>query len=594
LPELRRRLFTGGATPEWLDEIRSFVQPLRTVASRIQDPPRELNDAAAILSELRSWWELLQGSEEERRAIESIEERRFRVADWEQEEVQELVADARRLREQVLERVGTTRIGILRELEQGLADLGQACGDQADLTARLAELSGRPAHRPPLFRDWLAHADKFRHSFKAVAQTHILTLERRLAETRESITAKLDELQHRLLSDVVRNDLVIARDDLAAVRDATEVEEILRALRAMNEITRQVEALEQRAREDLRAVAQAQEELASKHERLVVELTRVRGVELDLSSFARDLAALHEHAAEHSLEEHRGVTASLVEQLAALEAEFITRCRARLDEHGDAAQRAHDVLLRAGASPPVVDIGSVDDLATPHDAASAVIDARRQQNVLLRLARTMRDALDERRVRARADLQEIRPDDLGPADRQRAAQLLDQLEGVARTHHRSLIDALEAMASVIENCERFFDALQQEQRSARERLAELRRHFREFADDQLPRFCPELSDRVAALIYGVPEQPRQWSAVHHQLDRAAELFARVRLHAQRLAAEELDRAAEALRARIRTAAQAGFRDVAEKALAELDACGSDQLAPAALRQRVVNISQRRV
>ncbi len=594
LPQLRKRLFADGASPGWIVEVQELIQPLRTVAERIQDPPRELNEVGAILHELRGWSPLISNDEEIGRGIEDLEQRRFRIADWEQQEVDELVQEAGRLRAHVLDRVEQMRGTKQRDVEQGLSDLRQACGDQPELEARLAELSSRQSNRPQLFRDWLSHFEKLRHSFKNVAQYHIGTLESRLLDVRQRIGKRLAELEQRPLSDEVRKDTILAGEDLGDVREAADVEEILAQLRRVHEIAQQVEALEERAQRDLDVVEQQEKALAAQYEALVSELRRVRGVTLDLTAVGASIAVLRNNDTERVLEEHRRQAADLASALAGAEEDFVDRCRARLAEHLSFMQRAFEVLDRAGAQPPVAEPPAIAAEATPHEAAYAVLEVRRMQNILLRLARATRDRFDLRRERATPELRAIHADDLGPADRQRAAELLRALDALAARRDHNVIDALQSMTEVLEDCERFFEMLRQEQHSARERLAELLLRFREFTDDQLSQYCRELSERVAALLYGVPEHPRQWRAVHQQLDRAADLFGRVRRQAQRIAADEVHRAAETLRTRVRSGADASFRNHARKLLADLDACGTDQLPPAALRQRVIHAAQRRM
>lgn len=594
LPQLRKRLFTDGASPAWIVDVQELIQPLRVVVDRIQDPPRELNEVGTILTELRGWSALLTGDEEISRGIEDLELRRFRIADWEQHEVDELVEDSRRLRTSVLERVEQLRITKQREIEQGLRDLRQACGDQPELETRLLELSSRQSNRPQLFRDWLAHFEKFRHSFKNVAQYNIGTLEARLIEMRQRLAERVQELEHRPLSDEIRKDAVLAAEDLDDVRESADVEEILAQLRKVNEIGQQVEALEQRAQRDLEIVEQQEKSLIATYDALTAELARVKRVAVDLAPIDAQVSVLRDHHEARNLEEHRRQAAALASALDAAQARFVERCRAKLSEHLVGIQRAFEVLHRAGARPPIAEPPDISAEATPHESANAVLEARRIQNVLLRLARATRDQLDARRERAMHDLQGIEPDDLGPADRQRAGELTRELEESAASRDRNVISAVESMAEVLEDCDRFFDMLQQEQRSARERLVELHRHFREFTEDQLAHHCPQLSERVAGLLYGIPEHPRHWRAVHQQLDRAAELFGRVRRQAQRLAADELHRAAETLRANVRGGSDLSFRNHAQQLLADLDAFGTDRLPPAALRQRLLYAAQRRI
>lgn len=594
LPQMRRRLFADGASLAWITELQELTQPLRPIAERIQDPPRELNEVGAILTELRGWSPLLSNDEALGRGIEDLEQRRFRIADWEQHEVDELLDEARRLRADILGRVEQMRAKRQRDLEEGLRDLRQACGDQPDLEARLAALASRQSNRPQLFRDWLAHFDKFQHSFVAVAMYHIGTLESRLLESRQRIEGKLADLERRPLSDEVRNETILAAGDLAEVREASNVEETLMQLRRVNEIARRVQTLEERAQRDFEAVGAQEQALAARYESLILELRRVRGVTVDRTPIDQALALLRENDKERELETHRRHATRLASAIVAAEADFVAQCRARLAEHLDAVRHAFTVLDRAAAEPPAVPQPTIGEDATPHDAVEALFEARHAQNVLFRLGRATRDAFDERRARASRELHAIHPEDLGPADRQRSGELLRALDALAASRDRDLFRALDAITGVLADCDRFLETRRQEQHSARERLEELHSRFREFTDDQLSQYCRELSERVAGLLYGVPEHSRQWHAVHQQLDRAADLFVRVRRQAERVAADELHRAAETLRTRIRGGADASFRNYARSLLTELDGFGTDRLPPAALRQRVFHAAQQRI
>ncbi|HEX9985000.1 MAG TPA: hypothetical protein VGF69_17190 [Thermoanaerobaculia bacterium] len=594
LPVFRRRLYTDGSTTEWLDEIRGLIQPLRSVAHRVQDPPRELGEVGVILSEARNWVALLGSSEDVGRAIERLEERRFRVADWQPAEANEFVDEAQRLRASLLEQVQRMRDTMQHDLEEGVSLLRQACGDQPELDVGLTELSSRQSNRPQLFRDWRAQFEKVRHTFRSSAQTHIATLETRLAEARERLRGKLESLDQRPLSDEARKEVVLYGQDLAAAGNADGIDAILRELRTVNDIARGVDALERRVAHEVEELEAQQRELATRHAALEAEQSRVKGVEIDLTGIPAKIAMLGGGAVTGSLEQRRMQASTLAAELTAIESDFVDRCRARLDEQLRAIGRAIDVLRRAGAAPQESELPSIEAGATARAAAEALLEGRRAQNVLLRLARTAKAELEVRRTRALAELDTLRADDLGPAERQRAEQLRRDLTVMPEVRGGPVLDAIESTAMLLEQCGHFFDALQQEQRSARERLGELLARFREFSDEHLYRFCPELSDRVAALLYGIPEHPMHWQAVHRQLDRAAELFGRVETQARRLAAADADRAAETLRLRIRSGADGPLHDDARRLLAELDACGPETLVPALLRQRLLNASQRRI
>lgn len=589
LPQFCRRLTGDGPTPEWIDELKALIQPLEPVAARIQDPPRELGEAGVILGELRGWAALFADDEPLERDIERLRERQFRAADWDPAEAQELVDDAQRLRTRLLERAATVRTETLRQMEQDVADLRQACGDQRDLDATLTELATRSTNRPPLFRDWLARADKFRHSFKSVAQSHVDVLETRLRETRERVARKLEELEHQPLSDKARRASVLFAQDLRLFHEAANGGEALAQLSRVNEIARDVERLERQAEEDLREIEQRQQRLTERHESLRHEVERVKGVELDLVTTSARIAALNDGAEDRSLEDRRRDAESLAVELDTLESTFIDRCRAQLEVHLVSIHRAIGVLRSARIDPPSTELPSIASSTTFHDAATAVTGSRQIHHALLRLARQTRKELDARQKVAQTALEELRPGDLGPAERQRVEHLLRELADVASSRVANLIDALERRATVVRKCDEFFDLLQRERRGADERLASLQLRFREYTGEHLDRFCPELSDRVAALIYGVPRHARHWRSIHDQLDHATEVFDRLKACAQRLAVDELDRAAEALRARVRGTNDPSLRQL----LAELDSYEPELLVPAELRQRVVTAAQQR-
>ncbi len=590
LPQFCRRLSLDGATPEWIDELKALIQPLEPVAARIQDPPRELGEARVILGELRGWAALFTDDEPIERDIERLRERQFHAADWDPAEAQELVNDAQRLRAQLLERAASARAVTLQQMEQSIADLRQACGDQRDLEATLADLTTRATNRPPLFRDWLARAEKLHQSFQSVAQSHVDLLETRLLETRARIARTLEELEHRPLSDETRRAAALFAQDLRRFHEAANGEEALVQLSRTNAIARDVERLERRAEEDLREIEQRQRQLTAKHESLRLEAMRVKGVALDLATTSARIAALNDGTEERSLEDRRRDAESLGAELETLESTFMDRCRVQLDVHLASIDRTTSILQQAGSEPPSTVPPSIAKGATLHEAATAVIRARQIHHALLRLARELRKSLEARQERAKTMLEGLRPDDLGPAERQHVEHLFRELRDVASSRISNLIDALELRASVVHKCDQFFELLQRERRGADEKLAALQLRFREFTAEHLDRFCPELSDRVAALIYGVPRHARHWRSVHEQLDRAAELFGRLRSYAERLAVDELDRAAETLRIRLRGANDSSL----QKLLAELDACQPEVFVPAALRQRAVTAAQQRV
>lgn len=595
LPQLRSQLFAEAASAEWLNEIKTLLKPLKEIVGRIQDPPPEVGNLSSTLTQLRRWTALL-GETRDELEIQNLEAQvNSRVANWDPADGRELEAGVDALRVRILEKAAQRRSAMLRELEDDMADLRQACGDQPDLEQRFGALKARPFDRPQFYREWLDQCGRFQQAFRAVAQSQIGDIETRLRETVQEIEKRQKVLEGRPLSEEVNRALMLARQDLDAMPQAARVEDILHQLRRVNEIAQEIAHLDARARRELEEVDGRRGELSARNATLQSEVLRLKRVNIEIPDMAARIAALAEGAPEGSLAERILQAAALAAELETLERHFVDRCRQHLDAQVGDIRRAVDVLRlahrdsRRSVSLPVI---AAD--ARPEQAADAILEASRVYHGLREQVRRARQDLDARRIRALEEITELRPDDLAPGDWQTAEVLRRELDAGAWLKTKSLMDRVERMAATIEKCELFFERLRHEQRSAREHLRELQQRYRTFNEEQLYHFCPELADRVAALILGIPEHPRHWGAIHHQLDGAAALFGRVELQARRLAADELDLAVEALRERIRQARDASFRDASAKLLADLEACDPEKLAPVTLRLRILNAAQQRV
>jgi ABC-type transporter Mla MlaB component len=592
LPELRRRLYTEGASAAWLDEIKGLIQPLRAIMDRANDPPTELRNVASTLNEIRGWSKLLGEREDE---VERLEQRQhFFAVDWDLSQVQDLQAAADALRQHLVARAQELRNEKLAGLEEQTADLFQACGYQPDLEERLAALKERSFDRHHLFRDWLNQFDQVLGFFRATAQTQEGALERRLSAVLARLEGQLQELKSHPLSAEVDRQAAGIEHDLRQLALPTGVEEILHGLRRANAIERQLEQLGRRALHEREELVRLQAELAAQNEALQSAARRVKRERIAIADLAPAIAELSQGAEEGSLEDRRQRAAALVVEIAALEEQLAAQCRERLGFQLRSAEQLRDVLRRCNIEPPAAVLPELAASAPPQAVVQAVLDARRQYQLLLQSVRSLRGDLESRLAQAQVEIAALRLDDLAPGDRQTAEQLLQELAaGDEASARRSSLERLERMAQQVEKSDLFFQRLRQEQSSARERLADLRRRLQEFHDDQLHLFCPELTERIVALVYGVPQRPRQWSAVHYQLDRAAELFGRVEIQARRLAAEELDGAAETLRQRRRETRDPAFRVAITRLLDELESRNDDELPPVTLRLRVLNAAQHR-
>jgi hypothetical protein len=591
LPHLRERLYADGCTPKWLDDLDALIQPFRDDAGRVEDPPAQVGELSTTLTELGRWSTRLGG--EFRQEVEQLEERLgFNVVDWEPAEVQELDGEVQSLRTRILDRVAEVRGAKLGTLEREVVDLSLACSPDEKLEEQLADLRERPFNRPHLFEGWLDKHAQVHHSFRAVAMSNIGKLKTHLATTMLAIDAQLAALESQPLSNDTGNEVVLARRRRRELSTPSDVEEVLAQLHRANEILRELARLKELAEEEVHEIDRRQALLSQRTTLLLASIKSAKGVKIEIADLPAQIATLSD--GEGTLEERRQQALRLESALEALETKFVEACRTQLAVLLRDSRRAADVLQRAGVTPqaaesPVMPAGTV-----PEQAAQTVLDAWRLSRALRKSARMLFRQLEDRRHELNAELRKLRTDDLTPGDREECAHLLRDLDTGAWIAPRALMDRLEMLAALVESCEKFFDRLEQEQHEARERLAKLQGRFRAFTEERLYRHCPALADRVAALIYGVPEQPRYWTAVRHQLDLAGDLFARVEPHAQRLAADELDEAALVLRERMRGGGDLSLRELARKLLDELDACNGESLPPASLRLRIVNASKRPV
>jgi len=591
LPHLRGRLYANECTPKWLDDLNALIQPFREDAGRIEDPPAQVGELTTTLTELGRWSTRLGG--EFRQEVEQLEERLgFNVVDWEPAEVHELDGEVQNLRTRILQRVAEVRSAKLAILEREVEDLSLACSPDGKLEAQLGDLRERPFNRPHLFEDWLEQYTRVHHSFRAVAQSNVGKLNTHLATTMLAIDAQLGALESQPLSNDAGNEVVLVRRRRRELATPSDVEEILTQLHRANEILRELARLKELAEEELHEIDRRKAILSQRTTLLVTSLKRAKGVKVEIADLPVQIAALSD--GEGTLDERRQRALDLQSALEALETQFLEACRTQLSLLLLDSRRAAEVLKRAGAAPQAADAPEIPPRTVPEQAAWAVLDAWRLSRALRKAARMLFKQLEDRRHELNAELRNLRMDDLAPGDREECARLLRDLDAGAWIVPRTLMDRLEILAALVESCDKFFDRLEQEQREARERLAKLQGRFRAFTEERLYPYCPALADRVAALIYGIPEQPRYWTAARHQLDLAGDLFARIEPHAQRLAADELDEAAVVLRERLRDGGEPSHRQLARTLLDELDACHAECLPPASLRLRIVNASKRQV
>lgn len=583
LPDLRRRLYAQAPLQDWLNEIKGLVKPLKGVSRRVQDPPAELSGVRPLLTEARGWSSRLG---ESRAEVERLEEHQFKAVEWNTSQVQTLMDQARALRDRLRERAAHVRGERLRELEEQMEDLQRACGRQPELAERLAALRRMTTERPQMYEDWTYKADLFHNSFKSIAHSHSGRLETGLREAEVQLEAMLAELESRPLSVEVTKEVALLRQELRQLPQATEIEHILRWLRRAAEMSREIDQLGQRAQQEFRDVEHSQNDLSVRAEILRAEVERIRGGGIEIADVTAKIAALSQSTEETSLESRRHQAGELRRELERLETQFAERCREKLSVKHRAVRRTSEALHRAGVPQAVIELPSIGPGASPRVAAEALLQAKQLHRSLMREAHARRKDLEDQRMNAQSEIAAVRPGDLAPGDSQECEQLIRELASGAWSRTSSLLEQVERLAKLIARCGSFTERLHREQRTALQRREELKQRLQAFYDDQLHTYCPELTQRVEGLIFGLPAVPRQWSAMHYQLGLAGELLARVDVQARRLAADEVHRDGETLRQRIRGASNASFRASAKALLAELDDLDPDALPPATLRLRL--------
>jgi hypothetical protein len=592
LPQFRSRLLLEGATPKWLEEMRSLLQPLTALAARIQDPPAELGDFETILREARGWSKWLPEFVDE---TEQLRMRGLERIDWSAVQVQELLDAATGLRQRLIDQALELRRKKLESLEEQMNDLRRAAGRQGDLESSFAALRQSAPNAPLAFEDWLDNFGKMQSDFKAIAYLRGTELDSGLRDMVAKLEKKVAELTSRSLSQEVSDAAVLVKRDLGRPMPS-DAEDLLRRLRELDALDRRLDELARQADSDDRELDTRIRELTSRSQSVQAAAQRMKRVTLAPSALsAKRIAALSKPPIGTPLATRQKLVDDVAAELHAVESTFVEGCRAEFARKLARVRHAIDVLQLAGIVSIAVMPQAMPDDASPHTAAQAVIEAAKLFQLLSRKGMKILEEQETRAAQIRSTLSALPPNELTPADRQTAERLGKDLDDVLAQQKQQVFDRLDQVAKRVREGDRFVAQLHQEEQSARDRLAALRRRLQDFHQDRLESYCPELTERVEALVYGIPKEPRRWSAVHYQLDVATDLFDRVETHARRLAADELVGAEKDLRTLLR---RSGTTDPtsgspAQALLAELEACGPEVLPSAALRARVVEASQGR-
>ncbi len=566
---LRQELLASGVTEPWLVAVRQSVTGVKEKAEQENRKPRELRTVAELLPALHRWSAELETLADEVRQLDA-RHKKIVVEDWATLRPRELLSAAQRLMQALTTRAREIRSRRLAELRDAMAELTAACGEQPALLETLAKLEVKELTRPEGHRQWLRDGARLRERMGAIANTHRSDLERRLESRLAELRDTLAELSSDPLPDAVRERARRVDREAAALAEPGTAEEALRRLDRARGLLAEVAELRRQALSEAEAWRAAQDALARDHAELRAAAKRVG---LPVRDLGKRLDELHTvDAGTESLEQCQRSAGALGAELAALREEFVDRCRARLAEDLRLAAGLVEVLARIDPDTTPARSLTIADGAGPDAAAQAVLDGAELVETLNAGAAAAAPMLEERRRRAVAELGTLEGEDLGPDEREALGNLLEELEGASSTAPEDL----ERLVAVLEKVEFFTDRREEEKRRVAARLELLRRRLEAFHDENLKAFCPWLTERVTALVYGLPDPPPPSADVRHQLELADRLFEKLDRQARRLAAHRLD-------ADVRRLARS---PAAAALLEELEHQGHRSLPSAVLRLKV--------
>ncbi len=451
-------------------------------------------------------------------------------------------------------------------------------GDQPVLEERLRGLRRRQAEGPRGHSDWMTWLEQARDLFRLTAKNQEAALGEGLAQHVGQLRSRLRTLHGMPISIAAHLEAENLEDEIGELARSAGDGQTLYRLRRTGEIERRIEQLVQQATEDQETLARQRATLYEHNAQLQAE-ARTTGIEL------RDLAQrIDEAGAGSSLETARQSVESLAVELDALQRELEHRCRKIISERMSEIVSISETLQRIGRSFPSPPLSVLASGASPKQAAQAVAAgrelARLAQEAVAQAFQTQEEILQGTRSILGKDHSGV----LGPDERKAAVARLAEIDRELADSDDGLVGRLERRARLIEACEPLLGRLQQDQRRARERRDALKHRLEKPEAVDLRRLCPELTERIAGFVYGIPENPWQWQAVQEQLDEAEGLLACVEPHALRLAAEELFRAVQDL--------WPGDGDPDDSLFAALSRCPPGTLPPWPVRQRVLEARER--
>lgn len=572
-------LATGRPTTEQADRLKALVQPLERLASQVIEAKSRFEGLGEKMQELRGWSRKMNDSMRER--IKDLEARHNGLA-FSQTDQEEAVAswqaEAENVRRGLIEVARKERAQQLEALENDMLQLADACGSQPELASRIAELRSTTIDSYQQHAEWQKRIDLHRTSFQSIAKNNELALEQRLSVQVEALGARLGELSQKTLSHSAHSDAAALELELAQLRRLQGAAAVLPGLQNCKRLDQQISALASKADQERRDLDQKSAHIRQRFSELAIA---ERSLGLELEDLLPPIASLL--SSRNDLEEANTQASGLENQVEERQRHLLELCRRRLDEHSTEIRKAaelldliHDVPARLLERREIA--ASVSPAAAMEALAGAASARRKIEDEVAKAI----VSFDLERQKYAQELATLAHDDLGPNERADAEQLRAELAGGSWLNPRNQLDALQLLAELVRKCSILFERLHQDQNSARMRQADLVDRLKRFDEALLRRYCPELARRVDGLLHGLPQRPRNWATVRYQLERAGELLGRLESHGRRLAAQELEQAAQKLKSRPESHTHSTLRQL----LGRLDSADVHELPPSSLRMRI--------
>jgi hypothetical protein len=586
LPRLERQLIEIGPSETLLADLKALVEPLLVLVQRSMQPPEALGTVSSKLREARGWFEVLEEPPIEAQQLE--ERHRFYADHWfaaEPQELERLVSTAEELRRKLENRALDRRLAKLKEIEEALDDLTEACGGQPELRAHLTTLRNRPVEHYSFHPDWLLEAARLLERLRAVAGNHELELEKRLEDQAHLLKEQIAEIQRIPLSTRNRARVEQVTSELAQLARGRAVNAILPAVSRMRALRAELDSLEAGGRAETEDLTRLVTALGQRAQRL---LRAAQDLGLPCEDVGPKVTALS--SATDSLEEAQRAAQSLNADLDSLERSFVDDCKRLVDHEDTNFKKARRALREAGLALPASKLPSSSEASSIEGWVQAVLGARTRTREIAGQIAAADSHLQERRLELANEFESLRAQGLGPADLELLEELVRELRDPRALPGQDPLERLASAEPTLAKARLFQARLRREQEGWNDRRERLRRALKELGDANLVHHLEGHLPRASALVYGLLDAPLSAEG-EVQLDLAETLLDRLTDRARRLEAESVEAATDLLEQHAHRGSSLEDRE-AKALLVELQRAGQEALPPVALRLRLLQATSR--